>query len=514
MSETERGLARRAVRGGTSALGSTRASRLAALIVFPYLVIGLAWLGASPAGSGPDETAHLVKALSVARFELGDPVPITATVPVLIRNESISRSVTIPSRQSPTGMLCFIFKPRVTPACQPPPPADAGEVRVVTTLGAYPPFLYYPIGVVASLGRTPTEAILLGRAVVLLASMLLMWLSTRHLMRWIGPRAAIAVAVTVTPMTAFCTGILNTSALEFFGAFGVAAVVVVATRHPESLTRRWTQLVVLACGSALVLSRQLGIVTMVTLVGLLLVRGGWRVLRPRLQARDPVLLSVLGLLAVESAGVALWEALRDHPALLGPPASAASLREFAAQFAVLARELVGTFGWLDVLPPVAYAVAWGLLAGALLVGALVLGDRRDRWSLVVMLTVALGVAYTTYASVFFPVRAGLQGRHILPILVVVPLLAGVVMAERLPRRSLVAYATLAAVVSGTLHLWGFWLAAQRYAVGLPAPFWFFPDAQWAPGLGWGPWVALAAVAALGLVAVLAAVPRVTLTSRR
>ncbi|MEO9152594.1 MAG: DUF2142 domain-containing protein, partial [Lapillicoccus sp.] len=458
MSETGRGIARRSRREEACAVGPARASRLAALIVLPYLVLGLAWLGASPAGSGPDETAHLVKALSVARFELGDPVPITATVPVLIRNESISRSVTIPSRQSPTGMLCFIFKPQVTPACQPPPPPDTGDVRVVTTLGAYPPFLYYPIGVVASLGRTPTQAILLGRVVVLVVSMMLMWVSTRHLLRWIGPRTAVAVAVAVTPMTAFCTGILNTSALEFFGAFGVAAVVAVATRHPQSLTRRGTQLVVLVCGSTLVLSRQLGIVTMVALVALLLVRGGWRVLWPRLQARDPALLAVLGLLGLQSGGVALWEALRDHPALVGPPASVESLHGFTAQFAVLTRELVGTFGWLDVLPPVAYGLIWGLLAGVLLLAALLLGSRQDRWTLVVMLAVALGVAYTTYASVFFPVGAGIQGRHLLPILVVVPLLAGVVVVERLPRRPMLALGTLTALVASTLHLWGFWLA--------------------------------------------------------
>ncbi len=192
----------------------TRATRLAALLVLPYLLLGLAWLGASPPGSGPDETDHLVKALSVARLDFGAPVPITATKPVLIRNQSISRAVTIPSRLSPKGLMCFAFKITVTPTCQPPPPADTGDIGAVTALGAYPPFLYYPIGVVARLGRTPAQAVLLGRGVVLVISMLLLWVAARHLLRWVGPRAAVGLVLAVTPMAAFCTGILNTSALE------------------------------------------------------------------------------------------------------------------------------------------------------------------------------------------------------------------------------------------------------------------------------------------------------------
>ena len=489
------------------ATSPTRATRLAALLVLPYLLLGLAWLGASPPGSGPDEPDHLVKALSVARLDLGAPVPITATKPVLIRNQSISRAVTIPARQSPAGLLCFIFKPHVTPACQPPPPAGTGDIRAVTTLGAYPPFLYYPVGLVASLGQTPTQAILLGRGVVLAVSMLLYWLAARHLVRWIGPRAAVGLVVAVTPMVAFCTGILNTSALEIFGALGVAAVVVVATRHPQSLTLRGTQLTMLACGSVLVLSRQLGIVTMGFLIAVLLVRSGGRILLPRLLARDPVLLGVVGLLGVQGVAVTVWEVLRDHPALVGPPVSSASLTAFPAQLPYLAREAVGWFGWLDVRPPVPYAVAWGMLVALLLVGGLALGDARDRWTLVLMLGVTFGVAYTTYASVFYPVRAGLQGRHILPILIIVPLLAGTVLAERLPRPALLAFGTIAALVAATLHLWGFWMTAQRYAVGLPARLWFLPDTLWAPGLGWAPWLAVAAVAALTLVAAYGAVLR-------
>ncbi|MEO7061366.1 MAG: DUF2142 domain-containing protein [Lapillicoccus sp.] len=316
MSETRRRLPR---------LDTTRSARLAALLVLPYLLLGLAWVGASPPGSGPDETGHLVKALSVARLDLGAPVPITATVPVLIRNQSISRAVTIPARLAPTGLSCFIFKPTVTPACQPPPPADTGDVTLITTLGAYPPFLYYPIGVVASLGQTPGQAILLGRGVVLAASMLLFWLAARHLVRWIGPRGAVGLVVAVTPMVAFCSGVLNTSALEIFGALGVAAVVVVATRHPESLTLRGTQLTMLACGSVLVLSRQLGIVTMLALVALLLLRGGWRVLWPRLRARDPVLLGVVALLGLESAAVAAW-----RPPVTTRPSSDPSSRSTAS----------------------------------------------------------------------------------------------------------------------------------------------------------------------------------------
>ena len=148
----------------------------------------------------------------------------------------------------------------------------------------------------------------------------------------------------------FCLGILNTSAVEILGAAGMAAVVAVYARRP-SLTHTATQAVVLVSGTALVLSRQLGIVTMAVLTVLLLVLGGWREVWAGLRARRPVTWAAVLVPALSTVAVGVWELRYDHPVLLGPWLSTDSVRGFREQWMSVIEEGVGWFGWLDVRPP-------------------------------------------------------------------------------------------------------------------------------------------------------------------
>ena len=102
-----------------------------------------------------------------------------------------------------------------------------------------------------------------------------------------------------------------------------------------------------------------------------------------------------------------------------------------------------------------------------------------------MLLVVLLVSYVTYSRVFFPINAGLQGRHVLPIVALVPIWSGVVVAERL-RGALFAVAVrVAAVLLPLVVLVG--PLPQRQAVcggaGRPVRAWFVTAAQWTPPLG-------------------------------
>ena len=255
--------------------GESPAGRIATLFVVPYVLLAMAWLGSNPPVGAPDEDAHLVKALGIARLDIGVPYagPVDLTRPPAARNDSNTRVVTIPSRLSPEGYGCFGFRAEVTADCQPPPPADRGDIQMGTDVGAYPPFLYLPVGIAAGAASTPPQAIMLGRAVILVETALLLWLAVWHLVRWIGRRAVLGVVIAVSPMAVFCTSILNTSGLEIFGALGVAAVGAVFLRRPESLSSGATKAVMLVSGSALILGRQLGLVTMAALVLLMLALG-------------------------------------------------------------------------------------------------------------------------------------------------------------------------------------------------------------------------------------------------
>lgn len=480
-----------------------KAWRVVALFVVPYLLLGLAWLASNPVAAAPDEDAHLVKALGIARFDIGEPLGTRVDGPTLgaVRNASITRVVSIPAALDPSGYTCFRFEADVTADCQPAPPAPpapSGDVRVGTTVGAYPPFAYLPMGLAARAALTPTEAFTQGRLVGLAETTALLWLACLHLVRWLGRRALLGVAVALTPVAVFCTAILNTSGLEIFGALGVAAAVAVATRRPESLTARGTQALVLVSGSALVLSRQLGLVTMAALVLLLLAVGGWPVIWATLRRGSWLLVTVVALLGVQVVAVVGWELLFDHPVLLGPWISRQSLVDFVAQLPQLVHEGVGWFGWLDTRLPTWFTSLWAGVVAVLVGAALALGSRRDRVVIAAMVLAGLFVAYVTYSRVFHPVGAGLQGRHLLPFFAIVPVLAGIVVSERLTRRTLTLLPVVA-VVLPALQLIGLYLNGKRYAVGMTGgPLWFPPAARWSPPLGWVPWLSLGLVACLAM----------------
>ena len=116
----------------------------------------------------------------------------------------------------------------------------------------------------------------------------------------------------------------------------------------------------------------------------------------------------------------------------------------------------------------------------------------------------VAVAYVAYSTIFWTVGGTtIQGRHLLALFQVVPLLAGAVAAERLPRavfRRLVGpIAIFVPVVQGI----SLYFNARRYAVGAgDTPIWFFPISQWEPALGW--WLTLG----IGLVGVIALVPAI------
>jgi len=85
------------------------------------------------------------------------------------------------------------------------------------------------------------------------------------------------------------------------------------------------------------------------------------------------------------------------------------------------------------------------------------------------------------------------GTYLLPVLVMIPLVAGVALERGglRPRLDTLLLGAGAAV----LQLVAFWYEGRRYAVGRHGPLLFPPVARWAPPGGWWPWLILAAVGA-------------------
>ena len=278
----------------------------------------------------------------------------------------------------------------------------------------------------------------------------------------------------------------------------------VCLRKPGALLKARTQLALGGVGACLILSRQMGAVTLAVLLVVLAVtcrREAWQLVR---EHRPPFVASV-GLLAVSGIAVVLWERRYDHPTDTGSPFNRAAIDSFVDSSQNIVHSAIGQFGWLDTPLPIWGFWSWLAVAVTLCGMALLIGDRRERIVLAAVLVATVLVTFGSYSSVFFPVGAGSQGRHLLPLFVFCPTFAGTVVVDRLSaaglrdalRRAFVAVGVIVAAV----QVVGLYYNAQRYAVGVNGPMVFLGDAQWSPRFGWIPWLTIGLAGGVALAAV-------------
>lgn len=497
---------------------SRKPARWAAVFCLPLLLLGIVWAFANPPGAAPDERDHLVKALAAGRFDIGveysGPIPDD---PIGIRNASIARTVQIPAHLSPAaehqvsggpgGFACTAFDPNQTAACLPTePPTQTGLVPATTPVGAYPVMLYIPIGWAANLASTPDQAFLFARLASLAMSLAMLYLGVWHLYRWLGRWAATGMAIGLTPMAFFIAASVSTNGIEIMAAAAVAAVAIVVTRHPESLAEPRTLVVLTVTGSFLILSRQLGLVTFSLLAVIALARGGLPVVWRQLRALDRWMIGAGVVLLLSAIIVVAWQLRYDNPALTGPVRAEGGFEAWLNQLSQHLIGGVGRFGWLDTLIPYWAVGFWVVLFLAVVGGALIVGRAADTWTLLGAFGFTMVISFVTYVTVFFPIGAGLQGRHLLSLLVVIPTLGAIVLGE-VARETLrpgiaLRLAIFTAAIIAPLQFIGLYVNSWRYAVGMDGPVWFAGQSEWSPAGGWLFWLGLALVASVLYAAVI------------
>ncbi len=113
------------------------------------------------------------------------------------------------------------------------------------------------------------------------------------------------------------------------------------------------------------------------------------------------------------------------------------------------------------------------------------------------------VGYVVQGTVFSPIGGGIQGRHLLPAFSLLPILAGVVLHEKVSvaggRRRLFGFV---AVVVGAVQVFSVMVNGRRYAVGVDGPAVFLAEAHWAPRGGWLLWLLIALAAGVWLAVVI------------
>lgn len=471
-------------------VGEDRPWRIAAVFLVPLFLLCALWAISNPPGAAPDESDHLVKAIGTAGFSIGTPgEPAPKDAPnVIQRNASITRVFSIPSNLNPTGYVCFAFQPKVSASCLPKAaPVAKGDVLVGASVGAYPPFLYLPIGLVARLGSTPEQAFILARLVCVVLSLAILFLGAAHIARWLGRRALIGFVLALSPMAVYTMSVVSTSGIEIAAASTVAAVVVVAIRRPDSVLLPRTHWTLAGAGGVLALSRQLGVVELAFFVVVLLASIGLLNIRQLITEHRPSFLMATGVLGVTAAASVVWELKIDKPILVGSYFDTSALRPFVDGMRHLVDSSIGIFGYLDTPLPDSVLTLWMLLWVVTLGAAVLFGSRLEATVVALGLVATLGLAFIVYAKIFYPIQAGVQGRQFLPIFSLCPILGAVVVDRALARvrpRNGARWILILAVVVPAVQLFSIYWNGRRYATGAGGALWFLPHAQWTPPLGW------------------------------
>lgn len=497
-----------------------RAVRASAPGIAPVaLLLGLtlmtaAWSVTTPPGTAADETDHYTKALAAGRGDVrghplkGDSItPLAAILEQRARagkNEAElrgvlwvqagARSFSLPIGLVPTSIGCFnnLFRRADTsiPAnCKIETSYAPGERRYVSYEAVNPPYLYFFSGAAMRLAgdRNVVRAYRLGRAAMGLVCLILLGLAVLLLWdRQGGSLSLVGAMVATTPASVWSFSVLNPSGLEIAGATCWAAAFLRLLRQPAP--PRWLWAAAAAGGVALATARSSGPLFVVFIpfcIGLVF---GFDRLLWAVRRLGRRVIAVALCLGLALAAALFWlRYIPDYPlgflvfefvgdALTGMPRTL--------------REAVGRFAG-DYFIPVFVALAWAALLGALVVAAAVAVTPAERRRLVLVVIVVLGFI-AAYATVFltngFP---EFYGRYALPGLVVLPLCAGWLLAERREqiaqsvRRRLVVGLTLG---TAAIQLLAWWLASRRLAVGTDGPLFFLSDPAWEPPGGWLPWL--------------------------
>jgi hypothetical protein len=506
------------LRGGTEAARSISQwfveggpRTVALLLGGAYGLLLTTWALSNPPGASPDEPAHFVKLVGISDGQVaGSREPWFQRSGIspgfLAFWDQTTRGYNIPANLVPDDPGCVAFHPAVSAGCLNVSVAGGLDTaHEQSYVGAYEPLDYMPGALLVHLAPDGRTGILLGRlgfvainAVLLLLAALVLTTGTSTGVPLLG------LMVAVTPMLLFMGSQIQPSGVEVSAAIAYVCALLALCR-PDGW-RRWFPWAVLgAAGIALATSRATGPIWVIAgllipaaLVGprasLRLVRSSGRRAAVGLGAL------VLGVMADIS-----WWSYIGRPSSLRPLADARYLVLSSFDRLIPAyQEQVGVFGWLDTRLPGLVYLAWASLVVALVTMALLATTRRGRLVMAVSIgavVVGGGVLYAALIVLLNEPVEYVQGRYIMALSVVVPLVAAELLAinyRRLWPQRPGGLAVSIGVTVAIAQLWAVYINARRYAVGVDGPLFFVGRSDWRPPLGWAVYLLAAVLAAAGI----------------
>jgi Predicted membrane protein (DUF2142) len=477
-----------------------------ALVVVAWALLLAAWAIGNPPFAAPDEADHYIRTVGISEGHLiGRAAPgarVGATPTQIAWTAQGARVVSLPSDLDPRGFDCLLQIRSAT--CLSPgghrshPPRRT--VSALTTVGNYQPLPYLAPAVLLRAGGSAPTALRLGRIAQALVVLALLGVAAYAVLDRISPLLSLlGLLLAVTPMTLFCGASLGGSGYEIAAAVAFLGCLLRLTRRGEARAARWWACAT-ASGATLALSRAASPLWLALALLVVPAWGGRRTFLRQPGGRR----AACGAVAALALAVALnrtWEAAYGSHVSLDASDLSAGLSAGVREWWGALPELVGKFGYLDVKLPLLVPLAWIALVLLLSLAAWALATPRERLVLALLLLGSLLGPPIFYALLLRPTGFGLQGRHVLPALVAVPLLAGETLYRHRDRARSQRLKLLAGIVPVTVAVLqgvAWCVNAAHYAAGSSTP----PGAQgatdWTPPGGWWPWSSAALLACLCL----------------
>jgi len=458
------------------------------IAVFALMAV---WSLMTPLFSGPDEPSNFVRSAAVVRGEwVGDnvlPSPLksywTTTVNV---DPQFGAANNIP--------WCFAPFPD-RPGCG----SRLEETQIVdipawTNMGRYPIVSFFISGIGTVFGAQDLS-VRAARLMMSLACALLIALSVAAMKRRAASSSGVLLAI--LPGTVFLASTMNPSALEICAAIALWTIMPSVIAHDRT---RFDLLAFSVAGALLILTRAIGPVLYVLIIALSYVATKQR--RPLVviaqQFRNALALHGVAVLFAGWWFLKIYSFQTNNVLSEGIPSISlrSQIDEAVRHIPMLLDQAVGNFGWLDApMPRVAVYIIVALYCVVLARG-IVVGSAGTRIAIIALCLVTILVVIVLDVNYYSMLRSfGAQGRHIVPLLVGLPIIAA---SSFVWKRN---WEVAAVGIWGLVMVWAGLGALRRYTVGINGDnaMDMFTDRAWNPVLGFWPTVSMLILSTLAVV---------------
>ena len=463
------------------------------LVICGFVLLGTAWILATPPGAYPDADAHYIRAMAASHGEFfGQPYTGPPLDPSRFRLGQ-ARVFQVPAGLAvPTTFDCVagdLIRPSV---CSYAAPDNLAVTSQVSVEGTDTPLGYLLPALLMRLAKGANGAELLGRIATLGTTLALLGAAVALLWtrRWrLSPLAGLVLAV--TPTVLFLGGEVGPNGLESVATICfVAGLIRLGRGDDDDPPRPWMFLATAAGAVVLALSRPLGFAWVILDVAAWALVFGHRGVFRLYSARAARI--ALGI-AVVAVGVSFaWERINQLKPVGGLGGALAQVPGVFDLIPQYVGDFVGRFGASDTPLPQPLVEPWVACVVIVAGIAVAVGNRRERIGIVALLVGVVAVL-VGYASAFDSLLGGglayAQARHVLPFALLLPLFVGEVVSRRAGRLGARTPGRLflyCAVIAAVVGVGAFYYDARRYAVGTLGRFLFFLPgrAAWAPAEGW------------------------------